>query len=506
MSEYTARQLLTGQLTSAVRLQSIQIERAGLETTRKKAEILDFLYEQDNYVIQKLLQRDLIKYMDGGDISRMKWITVDSFVPSFLKKICNVYDNPPNIILNEETGDKFKKDMDVFIKLMQEVRLRSSMTETFEKMRLHNTIVPYIKYNKKQDRLKIDNNYNVATSFVVTEREDSLELSAIGYEQLDDKHKVTWVVWDRDLKQHYRLKTKLVLPNYDYGEGFQGTKIAIGDNNGLEMPKYNDEYELPFVVYRYKNHNNSFWGNGMDFLSDLVMSINILLTVINDDSIQETLRLLLLNFNPVGTDGEKGQLKAGLRHPFFDESGGIGNDKKVDGKILSADLYNKEILKLIDKLVEIVASLHNIDSPLKALLTENLAGIAIRMRNEPLLRNWKNDINILRYPDRELLRKLILVNNYHRKDQSNKQINVEIMEHIEIIYAEPTIITDEQADYTLEQSKWKDGTSSPIIYLMKQNPALTQEKAEEILTKNLKDTKSFSAPAQTTPFTFKTPE
>ena len=500
---FTKKQLLTGNMISQLVLGGIQVERAGLNQARKRAQELDYFYDQDNYVIQQILRSDLLKYMDGFDITRMKHITIDTFIPAFLKKICNVYDNPPSILLKDESKNKFKVEMEKLNDLMNEVRLISKMAETFEKMRLHNTVTPYIKYNKSQDRVIIDTNYNIGTSFVVPEQYDSLTMLAFAYEQMDDNHKVTWGVWDKGMKQHYILRTSAALPNYNYGTGFEGKKIAIGDNTNYEMPNYDGDYCLPFVTYQYKNHNNAFWGNGMYFLADLVRSINILLTVINDDSIQETIRLLILNFDPTGAMGEKGQIKSGMRQPIFPESRGVGSDNKAEADIVSADLYNKDVLELIDKLVDIAASLHNVESPIKTQLEQSLSGIALKLKTEPLLRNWSHDINILRYADMELLKKIILVNNYHRKGKSNMMIKPELIDHITIKYAEPTIVSDDKADYELEQTKFKDGTSSPIQYVMKQDPTLSEEDAKALIQKNLDDTKALTKPDDTqNPFSF----
>ena len=502
MSKY---ELLHPDVFSSILLGSVKVERAGLEKQRKKAEMLDFFYEQDNHVFQSILVRDLLKYVSGADISRIRMITVDSYVPSFLSKICNVNDNPPSILLSDGKGESFKKEMESLSDLLSEVRLTQGMSETHEKMRLHNTILNYIRYNKKYDRISLDNNYNVGSSFVVTDQEDSLEPIAVSYEILGADQKPRWVVWDRDMKEHYILKTSSELPEYDYNIGFQGTKTPVGENKDLVMPKYSEDYDLPFVTYRYKNHNNMFWGNGMDFLTDLVRSINLLLTICQDDTIQESIRLLILNFNPTGTeDDAHGNLKTGFRHPLYTEGGGIGSENKPEGQILSADLYTDDVLKLIDSLSDIASHLYNIDSPLRARLKENLAGIAIRMRNEPLLRNWSHDINIVKYPDLELIKKIILVNNYHRPE---KKINEKLIEYLTIEYAEPTIVTDEKADYELEQLKWADGTSSPVKWLMSKDPNMTEDDAKKAISDNIAEATA-NAPKETEPpkFSFKKKE
>ncbi len=456
-----------------------KIQRASLQNQRKMAQFRDFFRDQDNHVITEILKKDLTKYVDNGDISRMKHITVDFFVSAFLKKLCNVYDTPPLF----KFTDPDSQDAVRMNELMSEVRLNQVMAENLEKMRLHNTILTHVKYNEDLDKIYLDNNYNVGNTYVQEHETDGLEWQALAYEYITEHQKIIWVAWDRERGEHYYLETKKELPHFDQEARFMDRKWPIPGNDGFAAPNYGGNYTMPWTVFRYENHNNQFWGNGMDSLVELVRSMNMLLTVVNDDTIQETIRLLILNFNPTGSVGDHGQLKTGLRHPLFVESG-IGQQDSPSGQIVSADLYNAEVFDLVQNLGDVVARLHNVDSPIKTELEQNLSGIALKLKTEPLIRQWGHDINIMRYADMDMLRKLVMVNNYHRP---NNQISESLLDDLAIDYMEPKVVSDEQADYELERMKWEDGTSSPVLFVRKMNPEFDDDQAKEYIQNNLAD-------------------
>ena len=189
---------------------------------------------------------------------------------------------------------------------------------------------------------------------------------------LKDDDNSCYYVWDRDLNEMYYVYIpKNQTLKFDLSKESQrslGDIVPIGDNEDIIAPEY--ENGMPFTTYRYKDCYMDFWGNGMDSVVELIRSINILLTICNDDTIQESIRLLILNFNPTGVEGESGQLKTGLRHPLFVEEG--YTDMDPQGNIVSADLYNDDIVKLIESLTDSLSSLHNVDNILKKNLTQNL--------------------------------------------------------------------------------------------------------------------------------------
>ena len=81
---------------------------------------------------------------------------------------------------------------------------------------------------------------------------------------------------------------------------------------------------------------------------------------------------MILNFEPQGVegvDGEPGHYRVGLRHPLYTIDDGL-NNKGVDAKIVSADLYNEDIFTLIDKCMEIFSSQDGVPSFTKAHMNQ----------------------------------------------------------------------------------------------------------------------------------------
>jgi hypothetical protein len=129
------------------------------------------------------------------------------------------------------------------------------------------------------------------------------------------------------------------------------------------------------------------------------------------------------------------------------------------------------------------------------------------IRNQPILNQWSKDIQILRAYDRELIRTIIEVNNFHKGVQNKNgmaqktgfEIDPKIMEELTIEYQRPRVITDEKAEYELEKLKWEDGVSSPILYVMQKHPELTKEKAKEFVEENIDDWNKLTGRGVTVP-------
>lgn len=434
------------------------------------AQLRDYFYDQDNSAIQARLRGDLDPFFDTADLGKLNLLTVDSFVYAFLEKLCNVYDRQPVFQFADDVQQGIK---DRFSALMNEVRIHQVMQETFLRCRLHNTVLSTVKWSKALDRVFIESGYNVGNTFVVEHPEYMYDASLIAYETLTWDNKSRWIVWDREHGEHYATDGP---PKWDdQSRTVVSDKISIPGAFGIVAPPV-----WPWVVYHYRLQND-FWGNGLDGLVQLARSINVLLTVLNDDSIRETIRLLILSFMPSGTTGEKGQLKSGLTHPIYPESR-VGNTTPPQAQVVSAELYTEQIVMLIEKLTEIVSSLHNIPNPLKSQMTDNLAGVTLRMKNEPLLQQWEKDQGIMRPYDKELIRCIVEVNNYYRP---GKRIDAAVIDELTIVYSDPSIVTDEKSELEIEQLKWSAGLSSPVAYLQSKNPNMTSQDAEDSIRQNL---------------------
>jgi hypothetical protein len=218
----------------------------------------------------------------------------------------------------------------------------------------------------------------------------------------------------------------------------------------------------------------------MDSIVELIRSINILLTVLQDDTIREAIRILIMGFEPTGTKDIKGRIKTGIRNPIF-SANAFSGDGQAPTEILSANLYTDDILKYIDNLVEMVSATYAVESVLKTQLTQDLSGIALRIRNEPLLRQWSSDIMKVRNLDRQLIRQIIACNNYNRSDN---QINPLICDQMVIDYQQPQVITDEAKDYALAKIQMQDGVISVVDWVQKENPEMDRDQAREFIISN----------------------
>jgi len=285
-----------------------------------------------------------------------------------------------------------------------------------------------------------------------------------------------YYVWDRENKEHYYIKEAPIFAK-DYIGLTNKVKYPIEGNKDIAAPEY-----FPFVTYRYRD-TGEFWSEGMDELVDIARLINLLYTVTGDDAIQETIRLLILNFNPLGAEGEAGQLKTGLKHPLFVEGGIPGQEIRANAQLVEANLYVDAVVKLIEDLVERVSNINGISNVIKKEVESDLSGIAIRLKMQPTLDRHRKDQNVMKYMDLELIRTIVEVHNYHRP--LDKKINAGVLEDFQINYQMPEIIIDESEELKIEQEKWEAGVSSPVEYVMRKNPNLTVEEAKNYIKENL---------------------
>lgn len=455
---------------------SLDISRKTLASRR------EFFLQEDSVRIREQLFNDLTKYIEPNDVGLLNFIALDFFVPAFLDRVCNVYDNPPVFKLQKD-GEKLNVD-DSLITLLEEVKINLVLQDNFVRARYHGTSIPYIRYNEKTDKIWIDLSLNESNTFVLCYEGQPKDPYLVAY-KVGKGNETFWYVWDKENKEHYRTD-KDPEPKKS-GYGLENTKLPIDGNEDTSAPDY-----FPFVPYHYKLHSPGFWGQGMDSLVDLERIVNVLLTITGDDSIMETIRILLLNFVPEGETSENGSIKTGMRHPFYDKSGFASQKGNIDGKVLSGELYNEDILKFITSISDIISNMHGIDNVIKETISGTLSGIAIKLKREPLMQRYSKDVNLLRYYDRDLIEAIVAVNNYHRKTK----ISIEGLKDLVIDYQEPTVVGDEKTDYELERMRWEDGTSSIVDYMVKRNPELTREDAQKKIADNLQEYNDMFAAAR----------
>lgn len=449
-----------------------------------RAIIRNIFLSQDNESIIAILKHDLKKYMDDDDIANVFPFTLDDYIPKFIENLMQVHKKPP-IIRWEEGVDENEKT--ALQELLDEVKFPLILQDTDIKMRFHNTILLGVHYYEELDRLYIDNTYNAGTCKVIPYEGFEIEPMIVIRDYIDKIERQKWVVWDRRTKDVFTtykepkwdsISQKIIA---DAWRTYATDKGLVEERNGEPINSY-----FPFVVYRYKDQGQGFWQNGLDSLCDMVRMLNVLFTIMGEDSIRETLRILIFPWEVTGIEGtgRKNRIKTGLRNPIYKPT--TGENVSDTAQVVSADLYNEQIIAMIDKVTEIVSGLHNIGNLIKADIEKSLSGIAIRLKNEPILNQWAKDINIVREYDWYLIEKIIEVNQYHRdgKTKTGKPINPEIIDKFILDYQEPQIDFDDNDTYELNRKQWEDGISSPLEYIKKRNPEWSDQKAKEFIQNN----------------------
>jgi len=452
-------------------------ERAAL------ANIREVFFSRDAVNTAKILKSDLTTYMSQLKANSLRLVIMDELIPSFLRQICNVYDVPP-VYKWEEEGSEDKAD--ALRAFWNDLGIATYFQENCEMMRFNNVSISLVKWNEALKRTHIDGTFHAGNSIIESFPGFVFEAKKLTYFRGVDPDKWAFVWELLELNEDGTAKTNHYKYKLDKGGKIPKVPvyIAINPDNAegdLSGPDY-----WPVVVHRYSERGATFWGNAMDSLVELVRAINVLFSVCNDDTIRQSIRILIFNFRPVGSEDDDGNIEAGMENPIMPE-GGIGkNDMK--GEILEAKLFNKEVIGFVEALFGIVSNTHNIGSLLKQDLKEALSGLALRLKNEPLLRDWAHDINIVRQPDMRLLSTLVRVDNYHRKgDKAEGALDQKLADSVQVDYQEPNLVTDDQSEYELEKLKWPDGTSSPVLWVMARNPEFTEDQAKEWIQNNIND-------------------
>lgn len=436
---------------------------------------LDYFYNQDHEAIRLFLEQDLVNIYSLEDIRQLKPVTIDFFVSRFLQQRLNVYNTAPIFRPNEKADDKSKER---FATLLEELEYRSVLQDTGYKCLLHNTILATVKYNKALDKLFIENDINIGNCEVLTYEGYNYEPAIIAYEMMY-RGEFVWVVWDRENEEHYLTRGEVRFNEIDRQVIVTKEKEKVGENTDITIPDY-----WPWAVYRYKKQNAEFWGNGLTALVELNRIANILLTLCNDDAINETIAVWLYNFNPAmaGNKRSDGKISANARNPLWVESGlGKTGDPKV--QIARAPMVINDIIAFIEMLTGIISQMHGIDNIMKAELKENLAGISIRLQNEPLLRQWKEDIYVFQPYDLALAKAAVAVNNEERGKAN--YINPNIFEGMVVDYQAPSVVSDEQAEWDLIVAKAEWGAASIVEFVQKENPEMSKDEVKELIQERL---------------------
>lgn len=437
----------------------------------KRAKLRNHFYSADGEFIKSQTKSDMFKYMpDVFDLETIQYITIDDFVKAFLMKISHVHKRP---IIIKFPDDVDAEELNKFNRLMSEVNIHRVLHDAEMRTKLHNTLLLAVRYYSKLDKLYLDSSFDAEQTGIIAYDGMETEERLVVRSRYNRFERPEWIVWDRENLYNYRL---VDVPKYDLEEEvIVNMKYQI-DSDAIFQ---GEQSYYPFVKFQYEDQNNGYWGNGMDGIITLARIINLLYTVSGDDAIAETIRILMLNFDPIGVDGAEGSMKVGLRNPIIAKTR-AGEEARAE--IISADLYIDEIITLIDKIIDQFSALHGIDNVLSKEIKAEISATSQKLRNETSLHSWQRGIEIFRPLDTALIKKIVKVNNYHREKE--RKVDEGILDSMTLNYAEPDFGADPMTEYNLERLKWEDGVSSPVLYIMRQNPEFDEIQARAFIQGN----------------------
>lgn len=439
---------------------------------KAKAKLRNVFLDMNNTVIRQVLVNDLLYYYDN--VRKLRLFTFDYFVRGFLERICQTHRSPIYFKISDVEETEKKK----FIDLMNKVGIHPFLAEMDLRVRLHNTVIVKVSYNKSTEEITLNYTFDPSNCEVITFDGYTNEPKIIIRPHIDNGEK-KWYVWDREVMAEYVLKEE--------------PKIVDGMITNERVYDFKEISYWPFVVYQYKPSCIDFWGSGYDSLVTFSRFMNFTYTYMNDDNIKNTMRMLMLNFIPQGTPSNPysliagsddlpdnqvtTEIKLGMDNPVYGE---VFTDRDAKAELIYGDLNGSQLIEIVEKLGEQLSTMHGIGNILKDESLEEVASVAMKLKMENTLKNWKNEIQIYRQYDRNLIEKIVEVHNAEFTDS----ISDAVIDGLNIDYAQPTLVSDSKADHELAKMQWEDNISTKIDHIIRLNPELTEEDAKELLRRN----------------------
>ena len=354
------------------------------------------------------------------------------------------------------------------------VNLNTIDNEAHRQAKLSNCSLTFVTIDKKNKRVKYI--VNPIYKYTKIELDDEGNLFRIMYDRYmkngKSEEELYTVVWEKD--KHYLLDAL-------------GNKIAPKDN-----PKMVNPYgEIP--VAKLKMHiSHDYFGEGQNDLININEQINVLLSkIITNDILfatEGTTLAINCEFNKKSSidDGVTSkEVQTGKKHPISVDN--VRTDMITPSiQHITTQPYINEIKDYIDWYIKFIASMKGLNPSAILAQLKDTSDYQKIMDAVDQMEMRKDDIEPCRIYEKDRYELTKLVWNTHAEELGEKQITDDGFE-FKVDFAEIGIhktIADEQAEF---EFKLKYNLTTPAEFLMQQNPDLTIEQAEEIISKNKKE-------------------
>ena len=419
-------------------------------------------YVGDAYNVKRYLLTALSKTYDEKDVEEMQlqWVNITEKI---INQMAVVYLDPAirTIMMDDKVDDELT---DYYLNIIPK-NINTADKEGHRLSKLHNTALPQVVFDEESKRFI----YKTNSSYFYTAKHEFGKLTELSYEKYFNDE---WfrVFWTED--EHYRKDA--------VGNGKTPMPGAEGTENPFGV--------IPFPVFRLKN-SVDFWGEGQSDVVNVNEQVNLLLTkLINRDIIfgtEGTLLAINLDLHKKGKEeeGEK-KIRTGVSHPI------AVNEVKVDDAQPSlqhvAGSPDIEAVKgTIDWYIKMIANFNGLNPNAVLSQIKDTSDFQKIMDAVDQMEVRKDDIEPCRAFEEERFKITKIMNNKLVGTPGGEGLK-EIPEEASLFVDFADIEVQKTPQDKRDDYDWKleKNLISLLDIVKEENPDLTDEQAEEVLTKN----------------------
>lgn len=424
-------------------------------------------YKGHQNFILKYLELEMEKIFDPDSIEEYLK-DYYNITEKIIDQLAILYKEVPTRMLVDENGEDSEEATEYFNKILPLNQNTIDITQ-HRLGKLWGTSITMVTWDKTTGRIKYENALNHKYSIFVND-DDYTKIEMVMYDKYiqDELYTIVWTD-----AENYKLDT-------------HGNKSPIGDNEDMLNP-YG---VIPFVP-NFVKPDEDFWGAPAEDIVATNLTINVLLTFLINDGIflgtSGTTLAVNLGLLKKGTeDAGVRKVKTGKRYPISVEN--VGVDKQTPSlQHITTEPYIQQIKDTIDWKINKIAAIKGLNPGSIFDGVKDTSDYQKMMDVVTQNEVRRDDIEPCRIYEKKRFDIIRIINNAHADTEEGRKFKLKkIPENLEfkIDFAEVSIEKTPQDIRDDREFEFKYNMSTPKDWLQVDNPDLTDEQAEEILSKN----------------------
>ena len=419
-------------------------------------------YVGDSHNILLYLKTVLGKSYSKKDVQEMQlqWINITEKI---INQMAVVYLDPAvrTIMIDGKPDEEWTE---YYLDIMPK-NINTADKEAHRLAKLHNTSLPQVVFDEDTGRFI----YKTNSSYLYNVKHEFGKLTELSYEKFFEDE---WfkVYWTKD--EHYRRdavgNAKMPMPG------------AKGTDNPFDV--------IPFSVFRLKN-SIDFWGEGQSDVVNVNEQVNLLLTkLINRDIIRGEGVMLAVNLELYKKgkefEGEK-KVRASVANPITIDNARIQDLAPPSLSYVGTNPQIEAVKDTIDWYIKMIANFNGLNPNAVLSQIKDTSDFQKIMDAVDQMEVRKDDVEPCRANEEERFGITKIMNN--------KLVDTSAGEGLKTIPEDATLFID-FADIEIQKTPqdlrderdWRlqKNLISLVNIIKEENPDLTDEQAEEVLTKN----------------------